>query len=121
LSTTATAFASSRECVIDRSIEPAPTRSAHGRDSAAEAHRGLRPAGDLDITPGERARDAEPERLPYGFLAGEPAGIALGRIRARVAIRALGLREAALAEARITLERAAHALDLDQVDTDGHK
>src|SRR5262249_47563800 len=78
------------------------------------------PAGDLDVAPRERTRDTEAERLADGFLAGKAAGVALRGIRPRVAVRTLRLREAALAEAGIPLERATHALDLDQVDADVH-
>jgi hypothetical protein len=40
----------------------------------------------------------------------------LGRVGARVAVGALGLGEAALAEARVPLQRAGDPLDFDQVD-----
>ena len=93
-----------------------------GRDPAAETHGRLRPAGDLDVAPGERARNAEAERLAHGLFAGEPAGVALGGIRTRVAVRTFRIGEAPLPEARIARQRTAHALDLDQVDADGrHK
>src|SRR5947209_5400923 len=81
-----------------------------------QAHRGLRTADDLDVAPRKRARDADPQRLSDRFLCRETSRIGLGRIRARVAVVAFGRREAPFAEARIALERPAHARDLDQVD-----
>src|SRR2546421_3127008 len=78
-------------------------------------HGRFRAAHDLDFLPRERARDAEAERLPDGFLAGEPPGVALRRVRPRVAVGLLGGREASLAEALVAVECAPHALDLDQV------
>jgi hypothetical protein len=87
-------------------------------NAAAQLHRRLGPARDLDVSPCERARNAEAEGLANGLLAGEASGVTLRRIRARVAVRTLRFREAALAEARIAIERAADTLDLDQVDSD---
>src|SRR6476619_7063674 len=84
-------------------------------DAAAQAHGGLRTADDLDVLPGECARDAEAERLTDRFLAGEPARVALGRVGTRLAIGLLGCREAALAEACVPLERPPDPRDLDQV------
>src|SRR5579884_4322480 len=84
-----------------------------GRDAPGEPHRRLRAPDDLDLLPGERPRDAEAERLADGLLACEPAGVALGRVRPRLAVRLLRLGEAAVAEAPVARERAPDALDLD--------
>src|SRR5690242_18467196 len=89
-------------------------------DAARQPNRGLGPADDLDLLPRERARDAEAERLADRLLAGEAAGIALGRIRARVAVRLLRLGEAAIAKARIALERTPDPRDLDEVCPDAN-
>src|SRR5262249_23218768 len=89
-----------------------------GPDAAGQGDGGLRAARDLDVLPGPEARDPESECLADRLLAGEARGVVLGGVRARVAVRPLGRGEAALAEAR-PLERAAHALDLDEVDPDG--
>src|SRR5436190_7589873 len=89
-------------------------------EAAGEAHRRLGPSDDLHLLPGERAGDAEAERLADGLLAGEAAGVALRRVRARVAVGALRLGEAALAKARIAGERAPDPLDLDQVGADAY-
>src|SRR5439155_15866619 len=70
--------------------------------------------------PRDRPRDAEAEGLAHRLLAREAARVALRRIRARVAVRPFFLGEAALAEARIALERPADPRDLDQVDADLH-
>jgi hypothetical protein len=85
-STTATALASSREWVIERSMLPGTALLGPARDAPAERHRRLRPSHDLDVAPGERARDSEAERLADGLLAREASGIALRGIRARVAV-----------------------------------
>src|SRR5439155_23356712 len=85
-----------------------------------QADRRLGAADDLDVAPRERARDAEAERLADRLLAGEPARIALRRVRARFAVGPLGLGEAALAEGRVAVERPADAVNLDQVDADLH-
>src|SRR5205085_5947614 len=77
-----------------------------------------RPPGDLDLLP--READADPERLPDRLLPGEATGVALRRVRARVAVGLLGRREAAVAEARVALERAPDPRDLDQVEADPH-
>src|SRR5204863_4141461 len=74
----------------------------------------------LYVAPRKRACHAEAERLADGLLAGEPAGVALCRVRSRVAVRLLRRREAAVAETGVALERAADTLDLDQVDADLH-
>src|SRR5436190_23404894 len=95
---------------VDRA-RPDPLRPR--RDRARQPHGRLRAAGDLDLLPGERARDPEPERLPDRLLARETAGVALRRVRARVAVRLLGRREAAVAEALAPLERPPDPLDLD--------
>src|SRR5262249_39430604 len=75
---------------------------------------------DLDVLPGEGARNPDSKRLPDRFLAREAARVGLGRVGARVAVRALGRREAALAEAWIPLERATNSSDFDQVHSDPH-
>src|SRR5215472_12967096 len=97
-------------------------RSGPFGETAGQAHRRLRASCDLDLLPRERAGDAEAERLADGLLASEAAGVALRRVRARVAVRALGLGETALAETRVTGERTPDPLDLDQVgaDVDAH-
>src|SRR5436305_15344601 len=82
---------------------------------AGEPNRRLRPPGVLDLLPGECARNAEAECLADRLLACEAARVALRRIRARVAVGALRLGEAPLAEARVPRERPADPLDLDQV------
>ena len=74
-----------------------------GLRPAREPDARLRPPDDLDLLP--READADAERLADRLLAGEAAGVALGRIRARVAVGLLRLGEAALAEARVALER----------------
>src|SRR5206468_1770283 len=79
---------------------------------------GLRSTDDLHLAP--REAHATAERLAHRLFAGEPGGVALRRVVARVAVRTLALREAALAEAR-PLERPADALDLDHVDADLHE
>src|SRR5437773_9765531 len=89
--------------------------------AAGKPHRRLRPPGDLDVTPGKRAGHAEAEGLADRLLPREPRRVVLRRVRPRVAVRALGLREAALAKARVPLERAGDALDLDRVDADFHR
>src|SRR5215831_9575309 len=89
-------------------------------DTAAQRHRRLRPPGDLDVEPGEGARDAEAKRLADRLLAGEAAGVALRGIRPGIAVRLLRRSEAALAKARVALQRTADALDLDQIDADVH-
>ena len=115
--TTATAAASSREWVIESSIcAGADALGERGRP-AAQVDARLRAAADLDLAPGEV--DAGAERLADRLLGGEPAGVVLGGVRLRVAVGPLGGGEAALAEAvAVALERAADALDLDQVDAD---
>ena len=65
--TTADGAASSRECVIERSIRPAPTCSAHAR-AAGERDPRLRPPADLDLPPGEE-RGRRAERLADRLLA----------------------------------------------------
>src|SRR5271154_2351238 len=102
-------------------------RGADGGSTRGEPprqpHRRLRAPDDLDLLPRERARDAEPERLADRLLAGEATRVALRRVRPRVAVRALGLGETALAEPLVARERTPDPLDLDQVgaDTDaGH-
>src|SRR4051794_38010444 len=75
-----------------------------GSCATVQRHARLRAAGDLDVAPGERTRDAEAESLPDGLLAGETSCVGLRWVLARVAVRALGLREATLAERRVALE-----------------
>ena len=116
--TTQTAAASSRECVIERSIGPAPSRSAQAADAARAAHAGFgRPAISISRQANARATP-KPSALPTASLPAKRAGVVLRRVRPRVAVRALGLGEAALAERRVALERAPDPLDLDQVDAD---
>src|SRR5205814_1045679 len=78
-------------------------------------HARLRAAGDLDLAPGEA--DAGAERLADRLLAGEARRVMLRGVRLRVAVGALGLGEAALAEARVSLERPRDPRDLDQIDS----
>src|SRR5436190_3317217 len=78
----------------------------------------LRTAGDLDLAPGEAHAGAE--RLADGLLAGEARRIVLGRVGPAVAVLALGVCEAALAETGVALERLRDPLDLDQVDANLH-
>src|SRR4029079_11226150 len=61
------------------------------------------------------------ERLADRLLAREPRRVVLRRIRLRVAVRALGVGEAALAETRVALEGTRDPRDLDQVDADSHR
>ena len=89
--------------------------------SPGQPHRRLGPAGDLDLPPGEVDGDSEAECLADRLLAREPGRIMLGRVRPRVAVRALGIGEAARAEPGVARERPPHALDLDQVDADAHE
>src|SRR5258708_2902137 len=88
--------------------------------AAVQRHARLRPSDDLDVAPRKRARHAEAERLADRLLAGEAPSVRLRRVLARVAVRALRLCEAALAEAGVSVERATDARDLDQVDADPH-
>src|SRR6185436_20790644 len=87
---------------------------------ARKRHTRLRPADDLHLPPREGARDAEAKGLPDRLFTGEPCGVVLGWVRPRVAVGAFGLREAALAECRVALERPPHSRDFDEIDTDGH-
>src|SRR5215211_167006 len=103
---------------VDRAGADALGPRAH---AAGKGNSRLRTAGDLYVLPGERARDPEAERLADGLLAGKARRVVLRRVRPRLAVRALGLREASLAEARVALERATDAPDLDQVDADVHR
>src|SRR3954463_9006944 len=80
--------------------------------SACERHPRLRPAHDLDLAPGEA--DSRAERLADRLLAGEASGVVLCGVRAPVAVGLLGLREAAVPEAGIPLERLRDPRDLDQ-------
>ena len=118
--TTATAAASSFECVIDSSTSPDAQPLGALAQPPGEPHRRLGPAADLDLAPGEVDGDAEAERLADRLLAREPGRIVLGRVRPRVAVRALGIGEAARAEPGVARERSPDTLDLDQVDADVH-
>ena len=71
----AMAAASSFECVIERSTSP-PSRAAC-RSSRPRRHARLRPAGDLDLPPGECPGHAEPERLAHGLFAGKSRRVVL--------------------------------------------
>src|SRR5437763_8215317 len=84
----------------------------------AQRHARLRPARDLDLAP--REPDARAERLADRLLAGEARGVVLRRVRLRVAVGALGVGEAALAGARVALQRPRDPRDLDQVDAHTH-
>src|SRR6476661_7480797 len=95
-----------------------PERRRPFRQAAGEVHGRLGPPDDLDLPPREGAGHAEAERLADGLLAREAAGVALCGVWARVAVGALCLDEAALAEARVAPERPTDPLDLDQVRTD---
>ena len=114
-----TAVASSRECVIERSIFPAPTRSAQAFVRPERFTPGLRATRDLDLAP--RKVDARAERLPDRLLGREARRVVLGRVRLAVAVGALSVGKAALAEARIALERPRDPRDLDQVDANAHR
>src|SRR5215211_5440529 len=104
-----------------REVDPAGAGPAGpGADAARERDGRLGTARDLDVLPGERPGDAEAERLADGLLAGEAGGVVLSRVGPRLAVGALGLGEAALAEGRVALERAPDPCDLDQVDADVH-
>src|SRR5581483_1346617 len=100
-------------------LRHAETLRPRGRP-AGQVHARLRAAADLDLLP--REVHAGAERLPDRLLRGEAARVVLRRVRLRVAVRTLALGEAALLE-RIAVprERAANAVDLDQVHADLHK
>jgi hypothetical protein len=85
-------------------------------DTTGEPNRGLRPAGDLDIPPGEQAGYPEPERFSDRLLPGEAGGVVLRRILPGVAVRLLLRSETAVAEPAVPLERGPDAADLDHVD-----
>src|SRR4029079_10855240 len=85
---------------------------------ARKRHTRLRPADDLHLPPREGARDAEAKGLPNRLFTGEPCGVVLGWVRPRVAVGAFGLREAALAECRIALERPSHSRGFGDIDPD---
>jgi hypothetical protein len=107
-----------REVKVERTglVSPGPVRHAAG-----ELDAGLRPAGDLDVPPGERAGDPEAERLAHGLLAREPGRVVLRGIRPGVAVRALGLCEDAVPERGVAHERPLDAPDLDEVEADLHE
>src|SRR5262245_4303402 len=86
--------------------------------AAGEPDARLRSPGDLDLLP--READATAERLADRLLAGEPRGVALRRVRPRVAVLPFRQGEAALAEAR-PLECAPDPVDLDQVEAGAHR
>src|SRR5262245_50678367 len=85
------------------------------RQPSGQPYGRLRPARDLDLAPGEVHGDAEAERLADGLLAGKPRRVVLRRVRTRVAVGPLGLREAAGSEARVALESPPDTADLDQI------
>ena len=95
-----------------------PTRSANASVLPASVTPGFgRPTISISF---QVKSDAAAERLPDRLLAAEPRGVRLGRVAARLAVRLLVGREAAVAEAR-TLERAPDPLDLDHVRADPHR
>src|SRR5260370_4990235 len=96
---------------------PGPTVRAR-RETAREAHGWLGPGDDLDLLPGGGAGHTEAERLAHRLLAREAAGVALGRVRPRLAVRLLGRGEAAVAKPGVAVERAPDAPDLDEVGPD---
>ena len=117
--TIATAPAIPRECVIERSIAPAPSRSARSATSAGQRDDGLRPAGDLDVPPHELdPASRSPSRRPPCRRSGQRSA---GPDWAREAVGALALGEHAIGKARALLERGPHAIDLDHVDADPHR
>jgi hypothetical protein len=83
-----------------------------------ELHARLRPAGNLDLAPGEA--DTAAERLADGLLPREARRVVLGRVAAALAVLALRIGEASRRESGIALQRVRDALDLDQVDADFH-
>src|SRR5690349_19383669 len=104
-----------RELDLPRADPLRPRGSA-----AAQVHARLRPSAHLDLLP--REVDAGAERLPDRLFRCEAAGVVLRRVRLRIAVRALGVRKAALLErVAMPLERTADPLDLDQVDSDFHR
>src|SRR5438034_954890 len=91
-----------------------------GSRAAAQVHSRLRASTHLDLLP--REVDARTKCLPDRLLRREAARVVLRRIRLRVAIRTLRLGEAPLLErVAVPFERAANALDLDQVDANFHR
>src|SRR5688500_13460179 len=72
----------------------------------------LGPPADLDLAPGEENPGAE--RLADCLLRRKARGVVLGRVRPRVAVGLLFLREAAILEARVAGESSLDAADLDQ-------
>src|SRR4051812_3429225 len=104
-----------REVELARCVAPRPVRHPAGK-----SHARLRPPGDFDVLPREGPRDAEPERLSDGLLAGEAGGIVLRRVWARIAVHALRLGEDTVSERRVALQRAPDAPDLDEVEADLH-
>src|SRR5262249_23492933 len=88
-----------------------PARKLNGR---------LRPSDDLDVLPGEGARNPDSKRFSDRFLAREAARVRLRAVPPPVPVRAPGRREAPLAEARIALEGATNPGDFDQVHSDSH-
>jgi len=73
-----------RPLAIDGAVEDAVFAELEalgpGPRAAVEHHARLRASHDLDVAPGERARDAEAEGFPDGLLAGEPPGVGLRRV-----------------------------------------
>src|ERR671936_2620767 len=96
-----------------REVDPARAHPLGPRLRApGEQDAGLRPPRDLDLSPGEA--DARPECLPDCLLARETCRVVLRRVRPAVAVLALRLGEAALAEAGIALERPSDQGDRDK-------
>ncbi len=111
------AAAISRECVIDRSIGPAWTRSANAAVRPDSRTPGFgRPTISISF---HVKRTPQPSAFPTASLPGEPSRVALRRTRARVAVLPFRVREAPLAKSRAG-ERTLDALDLDDVDPDLH-
>src|SRR5689334_16055958 len=94
---------------------PGPELRGAFRQPAGQPNRRLGSARDLDLEPREVDGDAEAERLADRLFAREPRGVVLSRVRTRVAVRLLGLGEAARPEARVARERPPDPVDLDQI------
>ena len=105
--------------VRHREIDRAGRRRAPPRRPRRPDRRTTAWAGRRSRSPARRsASDAEAERLADRLLAREAPRVALRRVRPRVAVRVLGLGEAAVAEPGVAVERAPDAPDLDQVGAD---
>ena len=91
-STTATACASSRECVIERSIAPAPSASARAATRPERRTDGFgRPTISISFQAKARATP-KPSALPTASLPAKRPGVALGGVGPRVAVGLLGRR-----------------------------